>query len=64
MIDKGVELAAAGEDVPLMIETSGHGAMAENYYLDDGAYLAVKARVRGEEGLGVRGVGRGRRREA
>lgn len=27
---------------PLAIETSGHGALAENYYLDDGAYLAVK----------------------
>ena len=45
VIDKGVELAAAGVDVPLMIETSGHGAMAENHYLDDGAYLAVKARA-------------------
>lgn len=27
---------------PLAIETSGHGAFKENYYLDDGAYLAVK----------------------
>lgn len=27
---------------PLAIETSGHGALSENYYLDDGAYLAVK----------------------
>ena len=27
---------------PLAIETSGHGAMKENYYLDDGAYMAVK----------------------
>jgi len=27
---------------PLAIETSGHGALKENYYLDDGAYLAVK----------------------
>ena len=25
-----------------MIETSGHGAMRENYCLDDGAYIAVK----------------------
>jgi len=45
VIDKGVELAAAGVDAPLMIETSGHGAMAENHYLDDGAYLAVKVLV-------------------
>lgn len=27
---------------PLAIETSGHGALKENYYLDDGAYMAVK----------------------
>jgi len=45
VIDKGVELAAQGVDTPLMIETSGHGAMAENRYLDDGAYLAVKVLI-------------------
>ena len=45
VIDKGVELAAQGVDAPLMIETSGHGAMAENHYLDDGAYLAVKVLI-------------------
>ncbi len=27
---------------PLAIETSGHGALSENYFLDDGAYMAVK----------------------
>ena len=27
---------------PLAIETSGHGAMKENYFLDDGAYMAVR----------------------
>ncbi len=27
-----------------MMETSGHGALKENYFLDDGAYLAVKVR--------------------
>lgn len=27
---------------PLAIETSGHAAMRENYYLDDGAYLMTK----------------------
>ena len=27
---------------PLAMETSGHGALKENYYLDDGAFLAVK----------------------
>ena len=45
VIDEGVRLTAAGAAVPLMIETSGHGAMAENHYLDDGAYLAVKVVV-------------------
>jgi phosphomannomutase len=45
VIDKGVELAAQGVDAPLMIETSGHGAMAANHYLDDGAYLAVKVLI-------------------
>jgi phosphomannomutase len=42
-----------------MIETSGHGAMRENYCLDDGAYLAVKIIIeavrRKREGSG--GVG-------
>jgi len=42
VISKGVELNNAGEESHLMIETSGHGAMKENFYLDDGAYLAVK----------------------
>eukprot|EP00898_Chlorokybus_atmophyticus_P004939 jgi/Chlat1/5446/Chrsp36S05444 len=42
IIDKGIELNKQGVDVPLMVETSGHGAMRENYFLDDGAYLALK----------------------
>lgn len=42
VIDKGIELNEAGIDTQLAIETSGHGAMKENYMLDDGAYLAVK----------------------
>jgi hypothetical protein len=44
VISKGMELNDAGVDTPLMIETSGHGAMRDNYFLDDGAYLAVKVR--------------------
>ncbi|KAG2495321.1 hypothetical protein HYH03_006591 [Edaphochlamys debaryana] len=43
VIGAGVKLNAAGEDCQLMMETSGHGALKENYFLDDGAYLAVKA---------------------
>jgi len=42
IITKGVELNADGEETHLMIETSGHGAIKANYFLDDGAYLAVK----------------------
>ena len=42
VIDACIRLGKAGEVSPLAIETSGHGALAENYYLDDGAYLAVK----------------------
>lgn len=42
VIDKGNALHAAGTPTMLAIETSGHGAMRENYMLDDGAYLAVK----------------------
>ena len=42
VIDKGIELNAQGINCPLAIETSGHAAMRENYFLDDGAYLCTK----------------------
>ncbi|MBR3972093.1 MAG: phosphomannomutase/phosphoglucomutase [Ruminococcus sp.] len=42
VIDKAVELNAQGIPCPLAIETSGHAAMQENYFLDDGAYLCTK----------------------
>ena len=42
VIDKGVELNAAGETCELAIETSGHGAFKENHFSDDGAYIALK----------------------
>lgn len=42
VIDECIRLNQAGTPSPLAIETSGHGALKENYYLDDGAYLAVK----------------------
>ena len=45
VINKGVDLNKAGTPCDLMIETSGHGAIKENYYLDDGAYLAVKVLI-------------------
>lgn len=53
VIDECIRLNQGGTVSPLAIETSGHGALSENYYLDDGAYLAVKliiaaARARAE----------------
>ena len=42
VIDKALELNARGINCPLAIETSGHAAMRENYFLDDGAYLCTK----------------------
>ncbi|MEG2757350.1 MAG: phosphomannomutase/phosphoglucomutase [Anaerovoracaceae bacterium] len=42
VINKAIELNAQGIDSQLAIETSGHGAFKENYFLDDGAYLATK----------------------
>lgn len=42
VINKQKELNAKGICAPLAMETSGHGALKDNYYLDDGAFLAVK----------------------
>ena len=42
VIDKQIEINNGGVNCPLAIETSGHAAFRENYYLDDGAYLAAK----------------------
>ncbi|XP_026425773.1 uncharacterized protein LOC113321992 isoform X2 [Papaver somniferum] len=42
VIDEGIRLNSVGEESHLAIETSGHGALKENHWLDDGAYLMVK----------------------
>ncbi|XVF43605.1 hypothetical protein PTKIN_Ptkin02bG0053100 [Pterospermum kingtungense] len=42
VIDKGDQLNKDGIETHLMMETSGHGALKENYFLDDGAYMVVK----------------------
>lgn len=42
VINKSIELNDQGIDSQLAIETSGHAAYKENYFLDDGAYLATK----------------------
>ena len=41
VIDEAIRLNAAGIDCPLAIETSGHAALRENHFLDDGMYLAT-----------------------
>ncbi|MGB7414064.1 MAG: phosphomannomutase/phosphoglucomutase [Thermosynechococcaceae cyanobacterium] len=42
VINEAVRLNEVGQESWLAIETSGHGAMKENYFLDDGAYLISK----------------------
>ena len=63
VIGKGTELndeAAkneSGEMCALAIETSGHAAFSDNYFLDDGAYLAalivIKTALLKKQGLGI-----------
>ena len=42
VINESIRLNNLGQDSQLAIETSGHGALKENYFLDDGAYLVTK----------------------
>lgn len=42
VINEAIRLNEEGEETHLAIETSGHGAVKENYFLDDGAYMSVK----------------------
>ncbi len=42
VINESIRLNDRGQDSQLAIETSGHGALKENYFLDDGAYLVTK----------------------
>lgn len=42
VINEAIRLNDAGINCPLAIETSGHAAMRENFFLDDGAYLVTK----------------------
>ncbi|MBE9160239.1 phosphomannomutase/phosphoglucomutase [Nodosilinea sp. LEGE 06152] len=45
VINEAIRLNEAGQPSWLAIEASGHGAMKENYFLDDGAYLVSKLLV-------------------
>lgn len=42
VINEAIRLNAQGQDCQLAIETSGHAALKENRFLDDGAYLITK----------------------
>ena len=42
VIDEAIRLNSEGIDCPLAIETSGHAALRENYFLDDGMYLVTR----------------------
>ena len=42
VINEAIRLNAQGEYTPLAMETSGHAALMENYFLDDGAYLITR----------------------
>lgn len=42
VINEAIRLNEEGCDAQLAIETSGHAALKENYFLDDGAYLVTK----------------------
>ena len=42
VINEALRLNAEGVNCPLAIETSGHAALRDNYFLDDGAYLVTK----------------------
>ena len=42
VINESIRLNESGQESWLAIETSGHGAMKENHFLDDGAYLVSK----------------------
>lgn len=54
VINEQIRLNNEGVNCPLAIETSGHAAFRENYYLDDGAYLITKIIIKmaqlGKEG--------------
>ncbi len=46
VIDEAIRLNEEGIDCPLAIETSGHAAMRENRFLDDGMYLVTYLIIR------------------
>ena len=57
VINEAIRLCQMGTNAPLAIETSGHAALKENYFLDDGAYLVTKIIIKmaklGREGKNI-----------
>ncbi len=53
VINKAIELCQQGVQAPLAIETSGHAALKENYFLDDGAYLVTRIVIELANGLNI-----------
>ncbi len=56
VINKAIELNENGCDCPLAIETSGHAALRENYFLDDGAYLVTKIVIELARGKSIKKI--------
>lgn len=46
VINEAIRLNDTGVDCQLAIETSGHAALKENYFLDDGAFLTAKILIK------------------
>ncbi|MBU3180488.1 phosphomannomutase/phosphoglucomutase [Clostridium psychrophilum] len=46
VIDEAIRLNSEGKECYLAIETSGHAALKEKYFLDDGAYLIAKILIK------------------
>ncbi len=57
VINEAIRLCEEDINAPLAIETSGHAALKENYFLDDGAYLVTKIIIKmaklGREGKSI-----------
>ena len=46
VINESIRLNSEGKESWLAMETSGHGALKENYFLDDGAYQIAKVLIK------------------
>ncbi len=57
VIDEAIRLNGEGQSCPLAIETSGHAALQENHFLDDGMYLVTvliaRAMLMKQQGKGL-----------